>query len=171
MSNRASLRSRSGLRVRLLGGCALAAGLMLTFGSPRPLAAQAAAQEEGKKVYNRICASCHQASGEGVDGVFPPLANSDWVSGDKGRLVRVILHGLTGPITVAGESYSGMMPPWGGAMKDAEIAAVSTYLRSTWGNKGGPVTTAEVTSIRAATKARTTPWTAKELVAATVKEK
>ena len=133
--------------------------------------AQAAAADEGKKVYNRVCAACHQVSGDGVEGTFPPLTESEWVTGDKGRLVRVILHGLTGPITVNGESYSGMMPPWGAALKDAEVAAVATYVRSSFGNKASAVTAAEVTTIRAASKGRSTPWTAKELVAATVKEK
>lgn len=134
------------------------------------LSAQAAT-DEGKKVYNRVCAACHQVSGDGVEGTFPPLTKSEWVTGDKGRLVRVILHGLTGPITVNGEAYSGMMPPWGAALKDAEVAAVSTYVRSSFGNKASAVTAAEVATIRAASKGRNTPWTAKELVAATVKEK
>ena len=128
----------------------------------------AAAKEQlpdGKQVYSTTCAACHQVTGEGTSGVFPPLAGSEWVTGDDAKLARIILHGLTGPIEVAGETYNGMMPPWGGTMKDADIAAVLTYVRSAWGNKAAPVTAAKVASIRAATSSRMTPWTAPELAA------
>jgi mono/diheme cytochrome c family protein len=87
------------------------------------------------------------------------------VTGDEAKLALIILHGVTGPIEVAGETYNGMMPPWGGTMKDADIAAVLTYVRSAWGNKAAPVTAAKVASIRAAHGSRTTPWTAAELAA------
>lgn len=120
---------------------------------------------DGKQVYSTTCAACHQASGEGVEGVYPPLAGSEWVTGDAGKLVRIVLHGMTGPVEVAGETYSGAMPPWGGVLKDVDIASVSTYMRTSWGNKASPVTAAEVAKIRTATKARTTPWTAPELAA------
>ena len=128
----------------------------------------AAAKEQlpdGKQVYATTCAACHQATGEGVAGVFPPLVGSEWVTGDEGKLARIILHGITGPIEVAGETYNGMMPPWGGTMKDADIAAVITYVRSAWGNKASPITAAKVASIRAANSSRKTPWTAAELAA------
>ena len=131
-------------------------------------AAGASAQEklpDGKQVYATTCAACHQATGEGVAGVFPPLAGSEWVTGDESKLALIILHGVTGPIEVAGETFNGMMPPWGGTMKDADIAAVITYVRSAWGNKATPVTAAKIASIRAAHTSRTTPWTAAELAA------
>ncbi|HKH90966.1 MAG TPA: cytochrome c [Gemmatimonadaceae bacterium] len=121
--------------------------------------------QDGKQVYSTTCAACHQVSGEGTSGVFPPLVGSEWVTGDDAKLARIILHGLTGPIEVAGETYNGMMPPWGGTLKDADIAAVLTYVRSAWGNKAAPVTAARVASIRAATSSRATPWTAAELAA------
>ena len=120
---------------------------------------------DGKAVYGTTCAACHQATGDGVSGIFPPLAGSEWVTGDEAKLARIILHGITGPIEVAGETYTGMMPPWGGVLKDPELAAVLTYIRSSWGNKATPVTAAKVASIRAATTARATPWTAAELTA------
>ena len=120
---------------------------------------------DGKQVYSTTCAACHQVSGEGTAGVFPPLAGSEWVNGDDAKVVRILLHGVTGPIEVAGETYNGMMPPWGGTLKDADIAAVLTYVRSAWGNKAAPVTAAKVASIRAATSSRTAPWTAAELAA------
>jgi len=127
-------------------------------------ALHAAAQgPDGKVVYSTTCAACHQATGEGVEGTYPPLANSEIVNGDEAKVIRIVLNGLTGPVEVAGETYSGMMPPWGGVLKDPEIAAVLTYVRSTWGNKGAPITTAKVAAIRAATSSRTTPWTAAEL--------
>ena len=128
----------------------------------------AAAKEQlpdGKQVFSTTCAACHQASGEGVPGVYPPLAGSEWVTGDEAKVVRILLHGVTGPIEVAGETFNSMMPPWGATLKDADIAAVLTYARSTWGNKGTPITAAKVASIRAATASRTTPWTAAELAA------
>ena len=94
---------------------------------------------------------------------YPPLAGSEWVTKGAGRLVCIILHGLTGDIEVAGETYSGLMPPWGGALKDAEIAAVASYVRASFGNKAAPVTAATVARVRAASAGRTTPWTAAEL--------
>ena len=142
-----------------------------TTSSAKPAATAAAAGNEqlpdGKQVFSTTCAACHQATGEGVAGVYPPLAGSEWVTGDEAKVVRILLHGVTGPIEVAGETFNGMMPPWGATLKDADIAAVLTYVRSQWGNKGAPVSAAKVASIRAATASRTTPWTAAEL--ATVK--
>jgi mono/diheme cytochrome c family protein len=137
--------------------------------SAKPAAQAAAATPkqlaDGKQVYATTCAACHQATGEGTAGVFPPLAGSEWVTGDEGKLARIVLQGVTGPMEVAGETYNGMMPPWGGTLKDADIAAVLTYVRNSWGNKAAPVTTARVAAIRAATSSRTTPWTAAELAA------
>src|SRR6185295_2813986 len=94
---------------------------------------------DGKVVYSTTCAACHQATGEGVEGTYPPLAGSEIVNGDEAKVIRIVLNGLTGPVEVAGETYSGMMPPWGGVLKDPEIAAVLTYVRSTWGNKAAPI--------------------------------
>lgn len=131
----------------------------------KPAAAAKTQLPDGKAVYSTTCAACHQVTGDGVAGVYPPLAGSEWVNGDEAKVVRILLHGVTGPIEVAGETFNGMMPPWGGALKDDDIAAVLTYVRSTWGNKGAPVTAAKVASIRAATASRRTPWTAAELAA------
>ena len=137
--------------------------------APKPAASATAAAKEqlpdGKQVFSTTCAACHQATGEGVAGVYPPLAGSEWVNGDEAKVVRILLHGVTGPIEVAGETFNSMMPPWGGTLKDADIAAVLTYVRSQWGNKGAPIPAAKVASIRAATASRTTPWTAAELAA------
>ena len=125
--------------------------------------AQAAAgKPDGKKIFISTCSACHQATGEGVEGTYPPLAGSEWIA-DEAKMLRILLQGLSGPVEVAGETYAGAMPGWGAALKDADIAAVATYVRSAWGNKAPAVTTAKVTAIRAATKARTTPWTVAEL--------
>jgi mono/diheme cytochrome c family protein len=131
--------------------------------STTPATQPAAQGPDGKVVYSTTCAACHQATGEGVEGTYPPLAGSEIVNGDEAKVVRIVLHGLTGPVEVAGETYSGMMPPWGGVLKDPELAAVLTYVRSAWGNKAAPITTSKVAAIRAATASRTTPWTAAEL--------
>jgi mono/diheme cytochrome c family protein len=146
------------------------AALVLMIGPGRS-AAQEGATAAGQKVYGQVCMGCHAESGEGNPGVYPPLSGSEWVMGAPARLINILLHGLTGPVTVAGEEYSGVMPPWGGSLKDDEIAAVATYIRSAWANVGSAVTPAEVTAVREASKARTTPWTAADLLRATTSEK
>jgi mono/diheme cytochrome c family protein len=128
------------------------------------LATAAGAQPRtGAQVYSQTCAACHQPAGEGKEQMYPPLAGSEWVTGPDARLVRIVLHGLTGEIEVEGQTFAGMMPPWGPTLTDAEIAAVTTYVRSSFGNKAAPVTAATVAAIRKATATRTTPWTAAEL--------
>ncbi len=144
----------------------LAALVLLAAGLVRPPAAAAQAPRSGAQVYAAVCAACHQPAGEGNGESYPPLAGSSWVTGDERRLVRIILHGLTGEIDVEGQSYSGAMPPWGPTLRDDEIAAVATYVRNSWGNKASAVTAATVAQLRAAHKARTTPWTAAELAQA-----
>jgi mono/diheme cytochrome c family protein len=134
----------------------------------RPAVMPPRQQPDGQKIFATTCGACHQPSGEGVEGTYPPLVGSEWVTGDDAKLVRIILHGLTGPVEVAGETYTGLMPPWGGALTDAEVAAVATYLRGAWGNKAAPVAAAKVTSIRAATASRKTPWTSAELAPVTI---
>jgi mono/diheme cytochrome c family protein len=129
----------------------------------KPAAAAKEQLPDGKSVFATTCAACHQATGEGVAGVFPPLAGSEWATGEEAKVIRILLQGVTGPIEVAGETFNGMMPPWGPTMKDADIAAVLTYVRGMWGNKATPITAASVAKIRAATTSRTTPWTAAEL--------
>lgn len=123
----------------------------------------ATAQQDGEQIYNTRCMSCHQMEGRGIPGTFPPLTNTEWVTGDKGRLIRLLLHGVRGPMEVQGTTYSGTMPPWGGALDDEGIAAIATYIRTSWGNDAPEVTADEVGSVREATEGRKKPWTAKEL--------
>lgn len=119
--------------------------------------------EDGQEIYMTRCLSCHMSNGEGVQGVFPPLANSEHVNGDKGVLVRMILHGLRGEIVVNDVTYNGMMPPWGGFLNDQQVADVITYIRSNFGNDADAVTAEEVAIIRAAVGERNDAWTMDEL--------
>jgi len=137
--------------------------------APAPPAAAAAAPApagagagEGRAVFTRTCAACHQQDGRGLAGSFPPIAGSHIATGDKARLIRLVLHGLQGPIVVEGRTYNNVMPPWK-ALSDAELAAVLTFVRSNFGNAALAVTAAEVAAERAATASRTTMWTAREL--------
>jgi mono/diheme cytochrome c family protein len=139
--------------------------------SAKPGASAPGAPMGGKTVFTTICLACHQLNGEGIEDKYPPLAGSELTADDDGKIIRIILHGLTGPVEVQGTTFDGLMPPWGPTLKDAEIAAVATYVRSAWGNKAAPVTTARVTAIRAATRTRKTPWTAAELAKAVAASK
>lgn len=136
----------------------------------REAAAQGAQPRTGAQIFSSTCAACHQPQGEGTE-TYPPLAGSEWVKGNENRLIRIIMQGLTGDVEVQGQVYSGAMPAWGHTLSDAEIAAVATYIRSSWGNQALPVTTATVAQVRAANAARTTPWTVPELLLIKVGEK
>ena len=102
----------------------------------------------GSILYNTYCASCHQRDGKGDNSRFPPLAKSEWVTGDKQRLISVILNGLDGEITVNGQSWQGMMPAHAEFLDDHAIASISTYIRQSFGNKAGPVSSLEVAEVR-----------------------
>jgi nitrite reductase (NO-forming) len=104
--------------------------------------------ERGKKVFLSTCFACHMANGEGLPGVFPPLANSDFLNADKDRAVRIPIKGLSGPVTVNGKTYNNVMPPQP-QLDDAQIADVLTYVMNEWGNKGGTVSPADVKRARA----------------------
>ena len=121
----------------------------------------------GKRLYVQNCVTCHQATGQGLAGTYPPLASSDWVNGNEEAIVRILIHGLSGPVTVNGVTYSSAaMPafgPLGSNWKDEKIADVLTYIRQEWGNKSAPVTKETVARIRAATSDRGKGWTAAEL--------
>ena len=112
----------------------------------------------GAEVYRREahCITCHQADGQGLPAAqFPSIAKSPWVNGDPKRLVRIILHGLVGPIEVNGTQYPGQVPMTAfKGLSDREIAGVATYVRNSFGNKGTAVTPAQVAAEREATKAQ-----------------
>ena len=122
------------------------------------------ALDDGEAVYLTRCMSCHMVDGRGISGVFPPLVDTDWVTGDKGRLIRITLDGLSGPIDVQGMIYGGVMPPWKAFLSDKEVADVLTYIRTSFGNDAEAVTEQEVALVRNVTKERSTPWTADDFV-------
>lgn len=130
-------------------------------GAAQPVA-PAQTASNGQAVFGRTCITCHQANGQGVPNVYPPLANSPYANGDKNRMIRIALHGLQGPITVEGKNYNNVMPPWK-SLSDADLAAVITYARTSFGNHGGAVTAADVAAQRAATASRSTPLTAADI--------
>jgi mono/diheme cytochrome c family protein len=118
--------------------------------------------QQGKSVFGSNCAQCHQASGLGVAGQFPPLAGSEWVTGDPKRLTAILLKGLQGPFVVEGKQFNGAMPPWEAVLTDKKIAAVASYIRQEWGNKADEITPEEVASSRQEFSARKEPWTQAE---------
>jgi mono/diheme cytochrome c family protein len=132
--------------------------------STEPVAATT--QPLGQRIFTQNCVVCHQATGQGIPRVFPPLADSEWVLARDGHgdnhLVAVVLHGLQGPAQVNGQLYNGAMPPWK-FLRDEEIAAVLTYIRSRWGNAAPPITPEWVGKIRAQTASRAAPWSQSEV--------
>lgn len=100
-----------------------------------------ASVERGKTTYESQCASCHMPQGEGIPGVFPPLAKSDFLK-DKNRLVKSVLLGMRGPVTVNGTEYNGEMPPV--KLTDQEASDILNYIRNSWGNKAAPILPAEI---------------------------
>ena len=154
-------------RVPLLIAMFTAAVLIAPNGTARAQGtaqhAPAKAPRTGAQIFATTCVACHQAQGEGTN-TYPPLAGSEWVNGPESRVVRIILHGLVGDVEVQGNVYNGAMPAWGPTLSDEEIAAVATYIRSSFGNQALPITAATVAQARAAYPGRTTPWTMPELL-------
>ncbi len=105
----------------------------------------------GSKVYGVYCAACHQRNGRGDSQRFPPLADSEWVLGDKTRLIEVLLKGLEGPIEVKGQSYNNVMPQHD-FLKDEDISEVLTFVRQSFGNSASAVSADEVKAVRKSIK-------------------
>ena len=105
---------------------------------------------KGEKLFIVNCAACHQATGLGVPGAFPPLAKSAWVAGPEERIIKAVLAGLAGEIEVNGVKYNGNMPNIGAGLKDAQIAHIATYVRQAWGNVAQPVMDTKVAEVRKA---------------------
>ncbi|HET9190623.1 MAG TPA: c-type cytochrome, partial [Rudaea sp.] len=102
----------------------------------------------GKQLFTGTCSVCHQANGEGLPGVFPPLAKSSLIAEDPKHPIRILLHGLTGPVKVNGKDYNSVMPPMN-QLNDDEIANILTFVLNSWGNPGGRIEAAEVAKARA----------------------
>ncbi|WP_114313120.1 c-type cytochrome [Thermus caldifontis] len=116
------------------------------------LGSLALAQSPGAKLYSANCQSCHQANGQGVPGAFPPLTHLDKVVQAKGGreyLIRVVLYGLQGSLTVEGKTYNGVMPPFR-QLKDQEVADLLNHILTTFAkSKAKPISTQEVKAQRA----------------------
>lgn len=120
----------------------------------------------GETIYQQRCVTCHQANGAGIPGTFPPLAESEYANAaDPGVPARIVIHGISGPITVHGATYNSLMPPYGVGvvMSDEEIAQLLTYVRSSFGNSSSAVTAADVAKAREATASHTGPMTVEML--------
>jgi len=122
----------------------------------------------GKRQYALACVTCHMP---GLPTVYPSLVDSEWVNGSEERLIRIVLHGLKGPVTVKGETFNaaampafGQVPTSGYNWSDERIAAVLTYIRQEWGNEAAPIETATVAAIRSQIPARA-EWSEAELLA------
>jgi glucose/arabinose dehydrogenase/mono/diheme cytochrome c family protein len=124
--------------------------------------AQQAVFEKGKVTYTNLCAACHQPHGYGLDGLAPPLVDSDWVLGKPDVTARIILHGLGGPVKVGNRIWDLTMPPMG-MLSDEDIAGVMTYVRREWEHNGSPVDAKFVTGIRKQYADHPNSWTADEL--------
>jgi mono/diheme cytochrome c family protein len=120
----------------------------------------------GQRLYAHYCGACHGADGQGRAGVYPPLAQSEWVVGPVARLNRIMLQGPTGPYNVNGVRFSNdTMPAFGQQLDDERIAAILTYTRSSWGHRASAISAQQVAATRLATRGRAAPWTAMELMA------
>lgn len=122
-------------------------------GPPR---SSAAAGVDGKALFAAQCVACHQASGQGVPGVFPPLDGSEWVNGPPRVLANILLHGVSGKLVVAGKSYDGAMPSFA-HLGDAELAALASYIRASWSNRAAALGSELVAAERGASQ-RSTPF-------------
>lgn len=127
----------------------------------------------GRKLYNSggACVTCHQPTGQGVPGAYPPLAGSEFVNGSEERVIRIVLFGLQGPVHVKGQVFSaaamptfGQVPGSGFNWSDEKIAAVLTYVRQEWGNKAPEITADKVAAIRVKEGSHK-PWTEEEILA------
>lgn len=117
---------------------------------------------KGDQVFIGVCQTCHQSTGLGVAGQYPPLVGSEWLLRDAETPARIVLYGLEGQISVKGSVFNNKMPAFHDKLSDDEIAAVITYVRGAWGNSAQPVTSETVAAIRTKLGARN-PWSASEL--------
>ena len=124
--------------------------------------AQTALSNTGRTIYTALCAACHQPHGFGLDGLAPPLVDSEWLLGNPDIPARIILHGAAGPLKVGGRTWNLAMPPLP-QLTDEQIAGVLTFLRREWDHNASPVETAAITELRGKFKDRTAAWTAAEL--------
>lgn len=128
--------------------------------SPKPTAVSGATVDPqlGANLYKTHCQACHQVTGAGVGTAFPPLVGSEWVLGDGETVAAIVLHGISGEIEVSGKTYKGVMPPFKSRLSAEDVAAVATYVRTSWGNQAEPVSIELVESVLQQTAERKSPW-------------
>ena len=119
--------------------------------------------KNGAKLYEQHCVACHQKTGVGMPGVFPPLAKSDYLAADRERAITIAINGLQGKIKVNNVEYNNIMPPFA-YLSDDEISQVMTYVMNTWGNSAKPVSSSEVKALRADAGEKVSPPTEKNMV-------
>ena len=119
--------------------------------------------DNGKEVYEATCLACHQPHGMGQEGLAPPLVGTEWMASSPERLIRIVLHGLRGPIKVKDQTYEMDMPALG-VLDDDQIASALTYTRRNWGHTYSAVTPGMVKKVRQETEKREEAWTEAELL-------
>ena len=117
----------------------------------------------GRMQFERYCAACHQEEGQGL-GETPPLAGSPWVSGPEDRLIKIALHGVRGPMEIAGRTYDLEMPGFGRVLSDAEVASLLSFVRRRFGAGSDPITVDAVRRVRDTNQLRTSYWSTEELL-------
>ena len=125
-----------------------------------------AVKPDGAALYSSLCVACHQASGTGLPGVFPPLAGSQWVNGKDSTMAAIVLQGVSGQLTVNGVAFNGAMPSFKAQLSDEQLAAVLSHVRSAWGNASPAVEPSTVARVRDELKARTEPFAGDQDLAA-----
>jgi nitrite reductase (NO-forming) len=119
---------------------------VVAFGQKKPAVDLTKSIQAGKEIYIMNCQSCHMENGEGMEGIYPPLAKADFLMADKTRSINIILNGASGPMTVNGVLYESEMP--GYPLSDQEVSDLLNYIRNSFGNKGGATTPQEVAAAR-----------------------
>ena len=123
----------------------------------------------GEKLFNANCAQCHQQTGLGQAGQFPPLVGSEWVLENPNRLSHILMRGIQGTIRVKGAVYNNQMPAWN-TLKDEQVSSILTYIRQAWGNSAPPITKDQITAARKESEPHTEAYTEAELMKIQPKE-
>lgn len=122
------------------------------FSTAEPLPADgavtAAQLSRGRVVYEMLCQACHMPDGGGMGSALPPLAGADYLLEDRVRAARIVLHGLSGPITVNGLGFNAAMPALGGMLTDQQVADVLTFVFNSWGNTGPAFSAHQIRNLR-----------------------
>lgn len=165
-SNRATLAILALTTLALTAACG-GGGEQAKQGGDTPQAqSSTVAVSAGESLYQQRCITCHMPNGEGIPGTYPPLAGSEYAGAANSAVpIRIVLHGIQGPITVHGTTYNGLMPAYGVGvvMSDEEVAALLTFVRSSFGNSASAVSAADVAREREATASHSGAMTAELL--------